>query len=201
MLDISRRQRKRQAIHQNVLDAAQRLFAERGVAATTVDEIAEAADVARQTVFNHFPYKEALAIELGAENIQQAAVRAHALLEAGTPAIEVLQRIAHSILDASIEEGECSVIVARELLHPDPDRALRAAERVPLYGLMEAILLQAREEGDVRADLPLDIVAKRLCAILTSIVSQIMTSDAGSAHRDLSVCFDVLFNGISERRN
>jgi hypothetical protein len=72
---------------------------------------------------------------------------------------------------------------------------------VPLYALIEAILVQAREEGDIRADLPLDIVAKRVCAILTSIVAQIKTSDASSAHRDLSVCFDVLFNGITERRN
>jgi AcrR family transcriptional regulator len=184
-----------------VLDAAQRLFAERGVAGTTVDEIAEAADVARQTVFNHFPYKEALALELGAENIQRVAERAHALLEAGTPALDVLQRSARSFLDTSIEQGECAPIVARELLHPDPERASLAAERVPLNDLFEAILVQAREEGDVRGDLPLDIVAKRVGAILTSIVAQVLTYNAADARRDLSVCFDVVFNGISERRN
>lgn len=201
MIDISRRQRKREAVHRNVLDAAQRLFAERGVAGTTVDEIAEAADVARQTVFNHFPYKEALAIELGAKNIEIAAERAQALLEAGIPAVEVLQRCAHCIIDAAIEQGECAVIVAQELLHPDPERASRAAERVPLRGFIEAILLQAREEGDIRADLPLDIVATRVSTILTSIVAQSMSYDAADAHRDLSVCFDVVFNGISERSN
>jgi AcrR family transcriptional regulator len=184
-----------------VLDAAQRLFAERGVSGTTVDEIAEAADVARQTVFNHFPYKEALALEIGAENIQRVAERANALLEAGTPALEVLQRSACAFLDSSIEQGECAVIVARELLHPDPERATRAAEGVPLSDLFEAIMIQAREEGEVRGDLPLDIVAKRVSAILTSIVAQAMTRDAADARRDLAVCFDVLFYGISERRN
>jgi AcrR family transcriptional regulator len=201
VIDLGRRQRKRQAVHRNVLDAAQRLFAERGVSRTTVDEIAEAADVARQTVFNHFPYKEALALELGADNIQNVAERANALLEAGTPALEVLQRSARAFLDSSIEQGECAAIVARELLHPDPERATRAAERVPLNDLFEAIMIQAREEGEVRCDLPLDIVAKRVGAILTSIVAQAMTCDATDARLDLAVCFDVLFNGISERRN
>ena len=35
-----------------------RLFAEQGFAATTIDQIAEAADVSRATVFSYFPTKE-----------------------------------------------------------------------------------------------------------------------------------------------
>jgi|SRR5579872_426383 len=199
-MELGRRQRKRQAVHQSLLEAADRLFAERGVARTTVEEIAEAADVARQTLFNHFPYKEALALELGAEHVAQVAHGAHALLEAGTPALEVLERVCALVLEASIEQGERAVIVAQELLHPDPERAARAADRVPLCSLLEAILAQAREEGSVRQELPLDVVAKRLCAILTTIVAQV-THDAALARRELAVCFDILFHGISERSN
>jgi AcrR family transcriptional regulator len=53
-----RRSRKRLATRQGISNAATRLFFERGFDHVTVDEIAEAADVGRMTVFNHFPRKE-----------------------------------------------------------------------------------------------------------------------------------------------
>ncbi|MBP0616713.1 TetR/AcrR family transcriptional regulator [Jiella mangrovi] len=53
-----RRTRKRLATRQRISDVATRLFFERGFDHVTVDEIADAADVGRMTVFNHFPRKE-----------------------------------------------------------------------------------------------------------------------------------------------
>jgi AcrR family transcriptional regulator len=43
-----------------IVDAAGRLFADRGYAATSFDAVAEAAGVSRATVFAHFPTKSAL---------------------------------------------------------------------------------------------------------------------------------------------
>ncbi len=53
-----RRSRKRLATREGISNAATRLFFERGFDHVTVDEIADAADVGRMTVFNHFPRKE-----------------------------------------------------------------------------------------------------------------------------------------------
>jgi AcrR family transcriptional regulator len=199
VISLDRRQRKRQAVHQQILDAAERLFGERGIARTTVDDIAEAADVARQTFFNHFSYKEALAVELAADGIQEVAQHAQALLEAGTSALDVLQRTAEWVLEKAIEDGELAVVVARELLHPEPERARRAAEQIPLEEIFEAILVQAREEGTVRSDLPIQVVAARLSGVLRSIISQILLYDAEQLRRELAVCFDIVFNGIVDR--
>ena len=52
------RERKKRATRAAIHDAGMRLFAEHGFAGTTVDEIAEAADVSRATVFHYFPTKE-----------------------------------------------------------------------------------------------------------------------------------------------
>lgn len=199
IIEIDRRQRKRQALHENMLLVAEQLFRERGVVRTTVDDIAEAADVARQTVFNHFPYKEAFALELGAAIVRRAAQRVQPLLESGTPSLEALECAARWILDDAIREGEVAVVVARELLHSDRERADRAAEHVPLRLLFGAILQQAREEGGIREDLPVDSVSTRLSCMVTSLLTDVATREAADLQHDLTICFDIVFNGIRMR--
>lgn len=52
-----RRQRRWHDMHDRLYDAACELFLESDFVSTSVDEIAERADVARKTAFNHFPRK------------------------------------------------------------------------------------------------------------------------------------------------
>ncbi|MEV6277964.1 helix-turn-helix domain-containing protein [Nocardia sp. NPDC051832] len=57
------RERKRLRTRRALADAALRLFAEKGFAATTIEELVDAAEVSRSTFFRAFPTKEAVAIE------------------------------------------------------------------------------------------------------------------------------------------
>jgi AcrR family transcriptional regulator len=54
------RERKKQQTRELIAETARRLFGERGFEAVTVAEIARAAEVSAQTVFNYFPTKEDL---------------------------------------------------------------------------------------------------------------------------------------------
>lgn len=55
-----RRERRKAATRDTILDAALSLFFQHGFTAVTVREIADLADVTPKTVFAHFPRKEAL---------------------------------------------------------------------------------------------------------------------------------------------
>jgi AcrR family transcriptional regulator len=61
------RERKKQRTRRALADAALRLFTEQGYDATTLEEVADQADVSKSTFFRFFPAKEAAAIEAEAE--------------------------------------------------------------------------------------------------------------------------------------
>jgi AcrR family transcriptional regulator len=57
---VGRRERNKMRVKNRLYDAALRLFVEKGYEQTSVDEIAEEADVARRTFFNYYQRKEDL---------------------------------------------------------------------------------------------------------------------------------------------
>jgi len=58
----SRRQRKKEAIQSKIIAAGIDLFALHGISAVTVDQIAEASDIGKGTIYNYFETKEDIVI-------------------------------------------------------------------------------------------------------------------------------------------
>ncbi len=72
---VGRRERRKAETRARLLAAARELFAERGVDATRINEITEAADVGFGSFYNHFASKEAIAdavVEEAARAMAQA---------------------------------------------------------------------------------------------------------------------------------
>lgn len=84
-----RRDRKKAEVRQRISDHATALFLRRGFDQVSVSEIAEAADVARPTVFAHFPRKEDLFFDRYPEVVGQL-TRAIRERPTGTSAISAL---------------------------------------------------------------------------------------------------------------
>ncbi len=141
-----------------------RLFEERGFQATTFSDIALAAGVSRGTVFNYFPYKEAILIEYFGrhlEALREALARRRANAGSsvddagGGPGTGPLAELTFlfDALAAFVEAHRGLVLpLSYELLNPDPERSRRAYLALPLGDLLRDVLTRARRAGTVRDD-------------------------------------------------
>jgi AcrR family transcriptional regulator len=84
------RERKKRLMRQQLSDTATEMFLERGFDAVRVSEIAEACGVSEKTVFNYFPTKESLILDLGESAMD--ALRS-GLADPGLPAVPAILRI------------------------------------------------------------------------------------------------------------
>jgi len=79
------RERKRRLLRRQLSDTATEMFMERGFDAVRVAEVAEACGVSEKTVFNYYPTKEALVLDLGDSTL--ASLEA-VLADPGLPVVE-----------------------------------------------------------------------------------------------------------------
>jgi AcrR family transcriptional regulator len=76
--------RRVQEFRARVLATAEELFTERGIDATKIDDICEAADVAKRTLCNHFPTKAHIVQALSREAVSRMVASIDGAREAGT---------------------------------------------------------------------------------------------------------------------
>jgi AcrR family transcriptional regulator len=146
-----RRERKKEETKNRIFVAAAQLFHEKGFDATTVDEIAERADVSKGTFFNYFPRKEALGYHLAEEwlrEIEQAAA------ESERSAEERITELFAMGADSYGENRELARVVARytmqQLCAPSPE-AVGTQRR--MNDAFDAIWVQGQQQGEFRMDI------------------------------------------------
>lgn len=151
------RERRKRATRQTLIDTASDMFLARGFDAVTVNEIAEACDVSPTTVFNYFPTKELLVLDLPDDLL--AALRA-ALADPGSTPLEGVLRVLAGELDhlTSWLEAQEDKVWAAEALQ--------------------------RFETMVRETPALQAYHRRMCQRMTAAACEVLAKRAGLNPRD-----------------
>jgi len=130
------RERKRRQTRERIANAAMTLFLERGFEATTVEDIAAAADVSKRSFFDYFPIKEDV---VSAWQDDFGATLAAAVV--ARPANEPLARVVEEAMSSSIPASANPRAAAiDQLVRNTP--ALRARDQLK-YGELEETLFAA----------------------------------------------------------
>ena len=120
------RERKKARTRAELQRHALRLFRDRGYAATTVDDIAAAAEVSRSTFFRYFPSKEDVVLFDDVDPITDAAFAAQ---PAGTPLLVALRTALRASFAQLEPEKRALEEVRMELIRTVPELGAAARER------------------------------------------------------------------------
>ena len=186
-----RTERTRAAIR----EAANRLFLERGVDATTVDAICAAADISKGTFYLYFHRKEDLLVEYGLQRLRLWRDMLPDLIASK----KTFRQSVDAILDALVREKAWGREVAgRALLEMGT-----SSEGLPVAAppkLIEPLVELAQARGEVRRDIPADALSH---FILRSILGALRDWGLGTDDRDretaLNYALTLVFDAIGTR--
>jgi AcrR family transcriptional regulator len=110
------------AVEERILDAAERVFLERGFEGASIDEIAEVARAGKPTIYARFPGKETLFVAVTARKVRELTSVFESIAPTGVTLEERLASIATAILHkvlAAETVGLCRASVAEAPRFPD----------------------------------------------------------------------------------
>jgi TetR/AcrR family transcriptional regulator, mexCD-oprJ operon repressor len=179
MSDPAPRQALQQRVAAAILDGAAQIFALQGAQASMSD-VAEAAGVARATVYRYFPNRETLLDELARAAVSDVDAR---LESARIDEVAPEEGVARAVR-ALVDVGDCFVLLTRERRRSDPEQFERRLIQ-PLRRLFE----RGQASGDIRDD----ITSARLTESLIGLIVGVLTSTPLLGREDMTATISGLF--------
>jgi AcrR family transcriptional regulator len=147
-----------------VLGLAAKLFAERGLRATTVRDIADAAGILSGSLYHHFDSKESMVDEILRDFLDHLFGRYHAIVAHGRGPRETLEAVVVASFEAIHDRRDQVAIYQNEGLRlADQPRFAYIGERwAEFRTLWHDILAAGVADGTFRADLDIDLTYRFL---------------------------------------
>lgn len=160
---------RRETSRQRIFAAAVELIAEHGFAATTVDEIAERAGVAKGTVYYNFASKASLFSELLEYGIDRMAVRLREAAEGHAP-LDALEAVVGAELEFIGEYDAFARVLLAESWRTGGDwqQAARLIRERAIEVIAD-VLRAAVARGELRADLDVGTAASAIFGMVLTV--------------------------------
>ncbi|MET8809263.1 TetR family transcriptional regulator [Streptomyces sp. NPDC004546] len=167
------RERKKQKTRERIRREAYRLFAEHGYEATTVDQIADAAEISSSTFFRYFPTKEDVVIQDEYDPALADAIRSR---PAGEPIVDAILSSLKGTLGAMLQQDREDLLLRTRITFNDPAiRARNMAEQERSERAMAEVI--AERTGRNAADLEIKCAAAAIIAVFTTLVRHWVEGD------------------------
>ena len=193
-----RRERKRQQTANHLADTAWELFQTQGYDKVTMEAIAEAADVAKGTLYKHFPVKEALLRQRFHRELAEGMPQLFAELSALPSAAERLQRFLALSADWTLAHRQ----------HLAPYLRLRMSEvglpydldsphRSGLERIFRDLISTGQSRGEFRGDIPATTAAHYLEFLYLAALMRWLNGVGLDLHDEFRNMLDLYLRGIA----
>jgi AcrR family transcriptional regulator len=148
----NRRERRRAETRERIIRSALRLFSERGVTSTTVEDITNDADVGKGTFFNYFPTKEDILVHL----CQSQMGKIREFVSRSLHSTETMDRVLYNLALILIEEFGHSPALMQSILaaffSSESARQQLANDVVEDRCLLAELMAARQASGELRGD-------------------------------------------------
>lgn len=142
-----------------LVDAATRLFADKGFEGTTVQEVVDAAGVTKGAMYHYFSSKDDLLYEIYHRVLSMQMERLELILGGAEPLADRLYAAAVDVVLTSIANLDDTVIFFRSIHMLEAGKqALVRAERRRYHERFRSAIEEGQRAGLFRADVPADLV-------------------------------------------
>lgn len=205
----TRRERRKHEVRSRIMEAALQLLEQQGLEATTVDQIAEAADISRGTFFNHFPTKESLLSAIALDELEGLAAQKPAAQKpaaqkpaASTSALDRIYGLMRGLMADSLAYRQVTRHVLLDALSHTEEAGSPGAA---LEGMLRELVAQAQGEGSLRADVDPATIAVALIGVYLGAFARLpapapagaSADPAASAQALVDAYAVLLFEGIA----
>ncbi len=178
---------------QEILDAALKVFAERGYRNTRLEDVGEAAGVTKGAIYHYFANKEELLLRAIEHRREEAFGRIEEVLRDKTAPVSTRLRLVVRRWFGSVPEERLAVVtlLVQGIAHEAPDAFRRWLAGGPAASarLIASLVREGQARGEFRADADADVAARML---LSGLLQQTVWQQYAADVPDLVVVQDRL---------
>jgi AcrR family transcriptional regulator len=197
----NRRSRRSAELRERLFRAALDLFAQKGFAETTVEDITNAADVGKGTFFNYFPSKDHILIAFAEMQLAKLKAAAEEARRTQTPMPEFLRSLGVRMTEEPTKNPDIIRALLLGYLSSTPVREAMLDLQKRVLAVHSEMIAMGQERGEIRSDLaPLEIAQVFRQAIFGTLLIWSLYAD-GSLLSRMDYAFEVLWKGLAPRNS
>jgi AcrR family transcriptional regulator len=198
-LSSGRRQRRSAETRERLFRAALEIFAQKGFAETTVEDITNAADVGKGTFFNYFPSKDHILLAFGEMQLAKLEAAIENVRRTNEPMPQFLRSLGVRMTQEPTRNPAIIRTLLQAYLSTTPVREAMIDLQKRVHALHTQIVQLGQERGEIRNDLPATEIAHVFRqTIFGTLLVWSLYGDA-TLHARIEAAFNVLWTGLAPR--
>jgi len=194
-----RRQRRSAETRERLFRAALRLFAEKGFAETTVEDITNAADVGKGTFFNYFPSKEHILVAFSDMQLSKLQATVDEMRDKHEPMRTFLRDMTLRMTQEPAKAPDVVRAILQANLTSSSVRSVMRERSARSEGLLTQLVEIGQERGEFRRDVPaLELAQVFRQTIFGTLLMWSLYGDASLSDR-IERAMEILWMGLAPR--
>ncbi len=181
---------------EGILEAAARIFSEKGFHATSMQDIAEAVDLQKASLYHHFESKQEILVEILDQTLDLINTRLEAVSAQPLGADGKLRQAMVSYLQTVAENQDLAAVLLLELRSLDPELKARQAPRLEKFqGIWKELIIEGKEQG-IFNDVDPSLTGRAILGVMNWTVTWYRKEGPRSAREIADIFADLFLEGL-----